>query len=66
VIVDDALGAKREAGDLIQADFDWTRAGFLAQAIQGQLSPGAPIFFKSVGCAAWDLAACRVVRTPPG
>jgi len=21
-----------------------------------------PIVFKSVGCAAWDLAACRVAR----
>ncbi|AGK50648.1 ornithine cyclodeaminase/mu-crystallin family protein [Burkholderia thailandensis MSMB121] len=25
-------------------------------------APGAPVFFKSVGCAAWDLAACRVAR----
>jgi 1-piperideine-2-carboxylate/1-pyrroline-2-carboxylate reductase [NAD(P)H] len=62
VVVDDPVGAKHEAGDLIQADFDWSRAGSLAQAIQGQLSSDAPIFFKSVGCAAWDLAACRVAR----
>ncbi|SMG07540.1 bifunctional Delta(1)-pyrroline-2-carboxylate/Delta(1)-piperideine-2-carboxylate reductase [Paraburkholderia susongensis] len=62
VVVDDPVGAKHEAGDLIQARFDWTRAGSLAQAIQGQLSADAPIFFKSVGCAAWDLAACRVAR----
>lgn len=62
VVVDDPVGAKHEAGDLIQANFDWARAGSLAKAIQGQLSPNAPIFFKSVGCAAWDLAACRVAR----
>ncbi|SOE92120.1 ornithine cyclodeaminase [Burkholderia sp. D7] len=66
VIVDDPVGAKHEAGDLIQAGFDWTRAASLAQAIQGQLSPDAPIFFKSVGCAAWDLAACRVARNALG
>jgi 1-piperideine-2-carboxylate/1-pyrroline-2-carboxylate reductase [NAD(P)H] len=66
VVVDDPVGAKHEAGDLIQAGFDWTRAASLAQAIQGQLSPDAPIFFKSVGCAAWDLAACRVARNALG
>ncbi|MFK4441866.1 1-piperideine-2-carboxylate/1-pyrroline-2-carboxylate reductase [NAD(P)H] [Caballeronia udeis] len=66
VVVDDPVGAKHEAGDLIQAGFDWNRAGSLAQAIQGQLSPDVPIFFKSVGCAAWDLAACRVARNAPG
>lgn len=66
VVVDDPVGAKHEAGDLIQAGFDWTRAASLAQAIQGQLSPDAPIFFKSVGCAAWDLAACSVARNALG
>ena len=66
VVVDDPVGAKHEAGDLIQAGFDWNRAGSLAQAIQGQLSPDVPIFFKSVGYAAWDLAACRVARNAPG
>jgi 1-piperideine-2-carboxylate/1-pyrroline-2-carboxylate reductase [NAD(P)H] len=66
VIVDDPVGAKHEAGDLIQANFDWNRAGTLAQAIQGHLNPDAPIFFKSVGCAAWDLAACRVARKALG
>lgn len=66
VVVDDLVSAKHEAGDLIQANFDWTRVGSLAQAIQGELSPDAPIFFKSVGCAAWDLAACRVACTALG
>jgi 1-piperideine-2-carboxylate/1-pyrroline-2-carboxylate reductase [NAD(P)H] len=26
------------------------------------MPPGKPVVFKSVGCAAWDLAACRVAR----
>jgi 1-piperideine-2-carboxylate/1-pyrroline-2-carboxylate reductase [NAD(P)H] len=62
VIVDDLTGAKHEAGDLIQAGIDWSRAGSLAHAIAGRIKPQAPIFFKSVGCAAWDLAACRAAR----
>ncbi|WP_347557898.1 bifunctional Delta(1)-pyrroline-2-carboxylate/Delta(1)-piperideine-2-carboxylate reductase [Robbsia sp. KACC 23696] len=62
VVLDDPVGAKHEAGDLIQASFDWTRAATLAQALQGKIKPDAPIFLKSVGCAAWDLAACRVAR----
>ncbi|NUY33184.1 delta(1)-pyrroline-2-carboxylate reductase family protein, partial [Paraburkholderia sp. JPY303] len=27
-----------------------------------QPGPAGPVVFKSVGCAAWDLAACRVAR----
>lgn len=62
IIVDDLVGAEHEAGDLIQAGFDWDKAHTLADAIRQKLIPTAPIFFKSVGCAAWDLAACRVAR----
>jgi 1-piperideine-2-carboxylate/1-pyrroline-2-carboxylate reductase [NAD(P)H] len=62
LIVDDPVGAKHEAGDLIQANVDWKAVSALADAIAGKLETNAPIFFKSVGCAAWDLAACRVVR----
>ena len=62
LIVDDPVGAKHEAGDLIQANVDWKAVSALADAIAGRLTVEAPIFFKSVGCAAWDLAACRVVR----
>jgi 1-piperideine-2-carboxylate/1-pyrroline-2-carboxylate reductase [NAD(P)H] len=62
VVVDDPVGAKHEAGDLIQARFDWNSLHSLAEAINGQLKLDAPVFFKSVGCAAWDLAACRVAR----
>jgi 1-piperideine-2-carboxylate/1-pyrroline-2-carboxylate reductase [NAD(P)H] len=62
VIVDDLAGAKHEAGDLIQAGIDWSHVSSLAQVINGGDRPRTPVFFKSVGCAAWDLAACRVAR----
>lgn len=66
VVVDDPLGARHEAGDLIQAGFDWNEAHSLARAIEGDTLPGVPVFFKSVGCAAWDLAACRAARNALG
>jgi len=64
VIVDDPAGAKHEAGDLIQAGIDWTAVGALAAVIGGSWSRSAdrPVVFKSVGCAAWDLAAARLAR----
>jgi 1-piperideine-2-carboxylate/1-pyrroline-2-carboxylate reductase [NAD(P)H] len=70
LFVDDAAGARHEAGDFIQADVDWSRVTALADALAahggphaGERSAGStPIVFKSVGCAAWDLAACRVAR----
>ncbi|OLL28360.1 ornithine cyclodeaminase [Burkholderia sp. SRS-W-2-2016] len=62
LVVDDPLGAKHEAGDLIQAGVDWNAVAPLAQAIAGNFHATKPILFKSVGCAAWDLAACRVAR----
>jgi hypothetical protein len=62
VVIDDPVGARHEAGDLIQAEIDWNSVSPLANALAGGLSPNAPNLFKSVGCAAWDLAACRVAR----
>ncbi|MDR5740216.1 bifunctional Delta(1)-pyrroline-2-carboxylate/Delta(1)-piperideine-2-carboxylate reductase [Caballeronia sp. LZ016] len=62
VVVDDPVGAKHEAGDLIQAKIDWDAVSPLAKALAGDFRPKKPILFKSVGCAAWDLAACRVAR----
>lgn len=61
--VDDPVGAPTEAGDLIQAGINWQNVRPLAAALTGEVPAGQPIFFKSVGCAAWDLAACRVVAT---
>jgi len=62
VIVDDPAGARHEAGDLIQAGIDWSSVISLSDALKGTANVAGPIFFKSVGCAAWDLAACRVAR----
>ncbi|WP_291425846.1 bifunctional Delta(1)-pyrroline-2-carboxylate/Delta(1)-piperideine-2-carboxylate reductase [Deinococcus sp.] len=58
--VDDPAGAPHEAGDFIQAGIDWNTVHSLAQALRTAPPQDQPILFKSVGCAAWDLAACRV------
>lgn len=59
VYVDDPAGARHEAGDLIQASIDWSRVGSLAAALSQGVPLEKPIVFKTVGCAAWDLAAAR-------
>ncbi|WP_282760147.1 delta(1)-pyrroline-2-carboxylate reductase family protein [Komagataeibacter saccharivorans] len=61
--VDDLIGAPSEAGDLYRANVDWNRVRSIAVAADGRTrESGRPIVFKSVGCSAWDLAACRVAR----
>ncbi|BAN25590.1 bifunctional Delta(1)-pyrroline-2-carboxylate/Delta(1)-piperideine-2-carboxylate reductase [Caballeronia insecticola] len=63
--VDDLAGARHEAGDFILAGVDWASVHPLAEALatsSKQLNAARPVMFKSVGCAAWDLAACRVAR----
>ncbi|HEX7909257.1 MAG TPA: bifunctional Delta(1)-pyrroline-2-carboxylate/Delta(1)-piperideine-2-carboxylate reductase [Paraburkholderia sp.] len=64
LFVDDLAGAKHEAGDFIQAGVDWARVGGIASVLSDAslLPSNQPVVFKSVGCAAWDLAACRVAR----
>jgi 1-piperideine-2-carboxylate/1-pyrroline-2-carboxylate reductase [NAD(P)H] len=70
VFVDDPAGAKHEAGDLIQAGVDWANVAGIVVALGGaaHAASGAgtddstPRVFKTVGCAAWDLAAGRVAR----
>jgi 1-piperideine-2-carboxylate/1-pyrroline-2-carboxylate reductase [NAD(P)H] len=63
LFVDDSAGARHEAGDFIQAGIDWARVGGIAAVLERtQPVPAGPVVFKSVGCAAWDLAACRVAR----
>jgi ornithine cyclodeaminase/alanine dehydrogenase-like protein (mu-crystallin family) len=59
LVVDDLDGAKEEAGDLIQAGVDWSKVRGLAQAAELADAGDAPVVFKSVGSAAWDLAAAR-------
>lgn len=66
VFVDDLPSAVHEAGDIIQAQINWDDVHSLEEAIQIGVENinknNTPILFKSVGCAAWDLAACRVVQ----
>jgi 1-piperideine-2-carboxylate/1-pyrroline-2-carboxylate reductase [NAD(P)H] len=64
LFVDDLAGAKHEAGDFIQAGVDWAQVGGIAAVLDNAAlrPPKKPVVFKSVGCAAWDLAACRVAR----
>lgn len=62
IYVDDPVGARAEAGDLIQAGTDWNTVRPLANALTAPPDFSRPIVFKSVGCAAWDLAACRAAR----
>lgn len=56
---DDPVGARHEAGDLIQAGVDWNSVASLADAVGGRVDASRPVIFKSVGSAAWDLAAAR-------
>ncbi|CAO3439559.1 bifunctional Delta(1)-pyrroline-2-carboxylate/Delta(1)-piperideine-2-carboxylate reductase [Azospirillum endophyticum] len=59
LFVDDPAGARHEAGDFIQAGVAWESVRSLVDALDGRATPGRPRLFKSVGCAAWDLAAAR-------
>lgn len=61
IFVDDPVGAEHEAGDLLLADVDWSRVHGLAHALPlAPMADAEPVLFKTVGCAAWDLAAARV------
>jgi 1-piperideine-2-carboxylate/1-pyrroline-2-carboxylate reductase [NAD(P)H] len=61
IVVDDVAGAQHEAGDLIQAQVDWTGVRGLASVLENRLpASGLLPVFKTVGQAAWDLAAARV------
>jgi ornithine cyclodeaminase len=75
IFVDTLEGAQHEAGDLIQANVDWSRVTALEDIVQGserfadprseaegikRSDPSSPVLFKSVGHALWDLAAARL------
>ncbi len=60
VYVDDPLNARQEAGDLVCAGVDWAQVRPLSQQLAGGERPRAAMLFKTVGSAAWDLAAARV------
>lgn len=57
---DDPAGARHEAGDLLRAGIDWACVGSLASLLATPADASRPAVFKSVGTAAWDLAAARV------
>lgn len=56
---DDPLGARHEAGDLLRAGVDWSRVKSLGALLREPPDLRRPAVFKSVGTAAWDLAAAR-------
>lgn len=61
IVVDDLGGARHEAGDLLQAKIDWTQVRELSSVLATNSGRSAPVpVFKTVGQAAWDLAAARV------
>lgn len=60
VVVDDPAGAALEAGDLLRAGMDPAAWMPLSQVLREKVAFGQPVLLKTVGCAAWDLAAARV------
>lgn len=59
VVVDTIKGARHEAGDLIDAGLDWLKIIELCDLDQEIRRYSGNAVFKTVGHAAWDLAACR-------
>jgi 1-piperideine-2-carboxylate/1-pyrroline-2-carboxylate reductase [NAD(P)H] len=61
IVVDHLAGAQHEAGDLLRAQVDWSGVNDLAQLAAGEVrrNPNGMVL-KTVGHAAWDLAAARV------
>lgn len=61
IVVDHLAGAQHEAGDLIRANIDWTQVRDLPDVLAHGMPRAelAPVL-KTVGHAAWDLAAARV------
>jgi len=60
IYADEPAGAQHEAGDLLRAGVDWAQVKSLAHALKHGIDSSKPAVFKSVGTAAWDLAASRV------
>lgn len=62
IVVDDRPGAAHEAGDLMRAKIDWAKVRELSEITEEDRErTGATPVLKTVGQAAWDLAAARVV-----
>ncbi|MEJ7137956.1 bifunctional Delta(1)-pyrroline-2-carboxylate/Delta(1)-piperideine-2-carboxylate reductase [Amphibiibacter pelophylacis] len=62
IYTDEPEGAQHEAGDLLRAGVDWAQVLPLSTLVQQPPDLSAAAVFKSVGYAAWDLAAARVAR----
>jgi 1-piperideine-2-carboxylate/1-pyrroline-2-carboxylate reductase [NAD(P)H] len=63
---DDLAGARHEAGDLLRAGVEWSRVHALAELVREEPDRSQAFVFKSVGTAAWDLAAARVALASLG
>lgn len=59
VVVDTVDGARHEAGDLLQANVDFGNVRSLVAGLDGD-APTYDVVLKTVGHAAWDLAAAHV------
>jgi 1-piperideine-2-carboxylate/1-pyrroline-2-carboxylate reductase [NAD(P)H] len=65
IVVDHIAGARHEAGDLIQAGIDWSKVRDLSSVVAHGVEPAELVpVLKTVGHAAWDLAAARVAIQP--
>lgn len=62
VVVDALDGARHEAGDLIQAAVVWSGVTELVDHLDARPEGGAAPVLKTVGHAAWDLAAAHVAQ----
>lgn len=60
IVVDHLAGARHEAGDLLQANIDWNAVRDLGSLLDDRSPIQSPGVLKTVGHAAWDLAAAQV------
>lgn len=64
LFIDDIHSLEHEAGDYLMAKVDSSRVHPLSDLLVGNVDiADKAVMFKSVGCAAWDLAAARVVKS---
>jgi 1-piperideine-2-carboxylate/1-pyrroline-2-carboxylate reductase [NAD(P)H] len=60
IVVDHLAGARHEAGDLLQARIDWSGVRDIGSLLADPVRTQGPAVLKTVGHAAWDLAAAQV------
>jgi 1-piperideine-2-carboxylate/1-pyrroline-2-carboxylate reductase [NAD(P)H] len=66
IYVDHRDAARQEAGDLIRAGVEWQHVQSLSRRLRDTNFPSGAVLFKTVGHAAWDLAAARVAVASSG